>query len=296
MSSRYVVRSSRTGERRTVAARRGGTRTFARRRSHVCEPRGRADPDARARARARRPTRYVPIAAHRVASRATLGRWPLSWRPETADGSREVSEAIRAAGVARADLRDVGETARSDGPGLVREQRGARRSRRRPDRPTWRERASEYILAGGGDGGAGGRRRGPHERDYPRRTRRSRRQTDTSTRVRTTCSRRMPAPLDPTEVFGAFRDEVKGDETEPRARLGGVQNLGVDGFDPGSTELTGSTEWRRTRASDVRAWDDRRGDAFDGFDVSDGDVAVRRVSTRRRLGEGIRRTRVAPRD
>ena len=33
-----------------------------------------------------------------------------------------------------------------------------------PNRPTWRERAAEYILAGGGAGGAGGARRGPHER------------------------------------------------------------------------------------------------------------------------------------
>jgi hypothetical protein len=34
-----------------------------------------------------------------------------------------------------------------------------------PNRPTWRERAAEYILAGGGAGiSAGGARRGPHER------------------------------------------------------------------------------------------------------------------------------------
>ena len=33
-----------------------------------------------------------------------------------------------------------------------------------PNRPTWRERAAEYILAGGGARGVGGARRGPHER------------------------------------------------------------------------------------------------------------------------------------
>jgi hypothetical protein len=33
-----------------------------------------------------------------------------------------------------------------------------------PNRATWRERAAEYILAGGGARGVGGERRGPHER------------------------------------------------------------------------------------------------------------------------------------
>ena len=77
---------------------------------------------------------------------------------------------VRAAPFAGAPIAPVRAAAgEPSGPGPsappVRGTAGAiERARAAIDRPTWRERASEYILAGGGARGVGGARRGPHER------------------------------------------------------------------------------------------------------------------------------------
>ena len=301
--------------RRTVAARRGGTRTFARRRlPTVRYSRGRADPDA-ARARARR--RLDEIRANRRApggvSSDGRGRWTAL--VATRDGVKTVRARFpkRSAPFAGAPLAptrvDVGDPSGPgpDGPGLVREQRAARGGLvDDPDRPTWRERASEYILAGGGDGGAGGRRRGPHEReDYSA--------TDASvspdkrtcpSRVRTTCSRRMPAPLDPTEVF-ARRGRGQGgrDEPKPRATPGRVirrvrrVRRGRRIRPRGRRSSTGSTGTATNTRESTCTGTGMTVAVMpsDGSDVSDGDVggfgAFRRGgdSARGFVGRGSRR-------
>ena len=262
--------------RRTVAARRGGTRTFARR----CLPRfvipaGAPTPTPRARARADASTRYVPIAAHRAASRATVeADGPLSWRPETA--SRRFARGFRSdprPSPARRSRRPASTSATPsgpgpDGPGLVREQRAARGGLvDDPDRPTWRERASEYILAGGGDGGAGGRRRGPHERGLLR-----------DGRVGLAGQTDMPIQ-GPNDMFGEcprrwtprrcsrVGDEVKGDEvrqTETASDTRDGFDPGVDGFDPGVDGIDGF-DWDGDEHARVDVYgygDDRRGDAL----------------------------------
>ena len=77
---------------------------------------------------------------------------------------------VRAAPFAGAPIAPVRAAAgEPSGPGPsappVRGTAGAiERARAAIDRPTRRERASEYILAGGGARGVGGARRGPHER------------------------------------------------------------------------------------------------------------------------------------
>jgi hypothetical protein len=71
------------------------------------------------------------------------------------------------AGAPTAPTRAVSGEPSGPGPAYVPE-RGTHGARERAalaaERPTWRERTSEYILAGGAVGGVGGKRRGPHER------------------------------------------------------------------------------------------------------------------------------------
>ena len=71
------------------------------------------------------------------------------------------------AGAPTAPTRAVSGEPSGPGPAFIPE-RGTHGARERAalaaERPTWRERTSEYILAGGAVGGVGGKRRGPHER------------------------------------------------------------------------------------------------------------------------------------
>ena len=280
VSSRYVVRSSRTGEE---THRRGAARwdAYVREKAPptVRYSRGRADPDA---ARARAPTTLDEIRANRRApggvSSDGRGRWTAL--VATRDGVKTVRARFpkRSAPFAGAPLAptrvDVGDPSGPgpDGPGLVREQRAARGGLvDDPDRPTWRERASEYIPAG-----RRGRRRGRSStRD---RTSEDYSATDASvspdkrtcpSRVRTTCSRRMPAPSDPTEVFarrgrgqgGRGRTETASDAGD--GLFDGVDGSfdGVDGsFDPGVDGFDGF-DWDGDEHARVDVYgygDDRR--------------------------------------
>ena len=316
VSSRYVVRSSRTGEE---THRRGAARwdAYVREKAPptVRYSRGRADPDA-ARARARR--RLDEIRANRRApggvSSDGRGRWTAL--VATRDGVKTVRARFpkRSAPFAGAPLAptrvDVGDPSGPgpDGPGLVREQRAARGGLvDDPDRPTWRERASEYILAGGGDGGAGGRRRGPHERGLLRDGRVGLAgQTDMPIQGPNDMFPENARAVGPHGGVRASGTRSRGTRRTERASdagdglFDGVDGSfdGVDGsFDPGVDGFDGF-DWDGDEHARVDVYgygDDRRGDAFDGFDVSDGDVggfgAFRRGgdSARGFVGRGSRR-------
>ena len=314
MSSRYVVRSSRTGEEtHRRGAARWDARTFARRRlPRFVIPAGAPTPTPRARARARR---LDEIRANRRApggvSSDGRGRWTAL--VATRDGVKTVRARFpkRSAPFAGAPLAptrvDVGDPSGPgpDGPGLVREQSAARGGLvDDPDRPTWRERASEYILAGGGDGGAGGRRRGPHERGLLRDGRVGLAgQTDMPIQGPNDMFPENARAVGPHGGVRASGTRSRGTRQTERAsdtRDSTGVDPGVDGsFDPGVDGIDGF-DWDGDEHARVDVYgygDDRRGDAFDGFDVSDGDVggfgAFRRGGDSAR---GIRRTRVAPRD